>query len=256
MKNTANAIRRQCGAIRLSIVVALVSVFSAQAASNASKAIVVDTRSGCIRTVSPCDIQYSPGWCGVDEPGSYVVIERVEHADMANAVTSTVAVLTADAEGDYNYALSADEARSARFIHRVLNADGNEIGERLVRDVGFGVVSTAPSDSIVADCRANSLSEAVADGNTVNLTYSSGWAVNAASVAIKSIQLSGKGGAPVATNDIFDAEAPTQGSTSICGCGLGWLRLLYQITDSSGDVLLEYVTDEFRLNGGFFIIVR
>ena len=242
--------------IMLSCVVAFVSAVGAQAATGAAEAIAVDTRSGDIRTIAPCEIQYSPNWCGVEESGAHVVIEKVEHAGMFNAVTSTVATLTADCEGGFNFALGAEDARCVRFIHRVLNSGGTEIGDPLVRDVGFGVVSTTPIDSMVADCRTNSLLEAVADGNTVNLTYSTAWATNAAAVSIKSIQLSGKGGVPVTTNDMFDAEAPAEGATPMHGCGRGWARLLCLVTGSTGDVLLEYLTDEFNSSGGFFIIVR
>jgi len=241
--------------IVLACVAAFASAAGAQAATCVAEAIAVDTRAGGVRTIAPCDIQYSPNWCGVEESGAYVVIEKVEHAGMFNAVTSTVTTLTADAEGGYNYALGAEDARCVRFIHRVLNSGGTEIGDALVRDVGFGVVST-PGDSMDADCRTNSFLEAVAAGGPVNLTYSTAWATNAAQVSIKSIPLSGKGGAPVATNDMFSAEAPAEGVTPMRGVGQGWARLLCQVADRSGDVLIEYLTDEFKSGSGFFIIVR
>ena len=56
----------------------------------AEAAISVNTCEGELRAVSPKDIEYSPSWSGVNDAGSYVVIEKVEHAGMFNAATSTV----------------------------------------------------------------------------------------------------------------------------------------------------------------------
>ena len=208
--------------------------------------------SGEMRTLSPGTIGYSPSWCGVESGGSYVVISKVVHAGMFNAATSVVETFSADAEGVYS--LSVGDDSCVRLIHRVYDGNDVEIGEALVRDIAFGTAST-PGTLGFADSRTNSLQEAVAAGRA-DLTYSTAWATNASSVAIKSILLSDQGGEPISTNDMFAAAAPAEGETRLRNLGPGWARLLCQVSDGSGDVLVEYLTDEFKSNGGFFIIVR
>jgi hypothetical protein len=224
------------------------------ASATAQQAISVNTYEGELRTVLPKDIYYSPSWCGEVEQGAYVVIEKVEHAGMFNAVTSTVTTCAADAELSFNY--SADEGEPCvRFIHRVYSSEGQEIGTTLVRDVSFGV-SSSPSVAVFADSRTNSLQEVVAAGRVDNLAYSTAWATNAASVTISAVMLSGKGGTPASTNSFFMAVADAEGRTSMRGVGMGFMRLLYIVEDASGETLLEYQTDEFKKKGGFFLIVR
>ena len=224
------------------------------ASATAELAISVNTCEGELHTVSPKDVEYSPSWCGEMEQGAYVVIEKVEHAGMYNAVTSTVTTCAADAEGAFSYSTGNGEP-CVRFIHRVYSSEGQEIGTPLARDVSFGV-SSSPSAAVFADSRTNSLQEAVTAGMVDNLTYSTTWATNAALVAIKSIHLSDHGGVPISTNGMFSAIAPAEGETNMCTIGRGWARLLCQISGGSGDVLLEYLTDEFKMKGGLFIMVR
>lgn len=220
----------------------------------AKVAISVNTCEGEMRAVSPKDIEYSPFWGGVTNEGAYVVIEKVEHAGMFNAATSTVTTCAADAEGAFSYS-TGDGEPCVRFIHRVYDAGGTEIGTPLVRDVSFGV-SSAPGEAAFVDSRTNSLQEAVAAGKVDNLTYSTAWATNAANVTISAVKLSGKGGTPVSTNSFFSAVADAEGTTSMCSVGTGFWRLLYTAEDASGETLLKYLTEEIVKKGGFILIVR
>ena len=73
------------------------------ASATAEQAISVNTCEGEMRAVSPKDVEYSPSWCGVESNGTHVVIEKVVHAGMHNAATSTVTTCAADAEGAFSY---------------------------------------------------------------------------------------------------------------------------------------------------------
>lgn len=232
-----------------------VAMADAETASATAAKIAVNTCGGEIRAVAPKDIEYSPLWGGVTNEGAYVVIEKVEHAGMFNAVTSTVATCAADAESAYSFSPGAEDSPCVRFVHRVYDGGGTEIGTPLVRDVSFGV-SSAPGEAAFVDSRTNSLQEVVAAGRVDNLAYSTAWATNAASVTISAVMLSGKGGTPVSTNSFFSAVADAEGVTSMRGVGMGVMRLLYTAEDASGEPLLEYLTDEFEKKGGFFLIVR
>lgn len=235
--------------------VAGISLLNAETASSMSdQAISVNTCEGELRAVSPKDVEYSPSWCGEGEQGAYVVLEKVEHAGMNNAVTTTVTTCVADAEGAFSYSTGGGEP-CVRFIHRVYSGGGQEIGTPLVRDVSFGV-SSSPGEAVFADSRTNSLKEAVAAGRVDNLAYSTAWATKAANVTISAVMLSGRGGTPVFTNSFFTVEADAEGVTSMRGVGTGVWRLLCTAEDASGEILLEYQTDEFEKNGGFFLIVR
>lgn len=218
-------------------------------------AISVEIRANECRTISPCAIGYSPVWGDVTNEGAYVVLEKVERAGMYDAMTNTLATFAADASGEYSYTVGNGDEQCVRLIHRVYSSGGVEIGTPLVRDVLFGTRSS-PGAAFVADSRTNSLQLAATSGSPVNLSYSTAWATNAAAVAIKAVMLSGKDGSPVATNVMFSAVADTEGTTQMCGLSLGWWRLLCEVSDGSGDALIEYLTDEFKLQGGFIMSVR
>ena len=211
--------------------------------------IAVDVRANDCRAAGQVDIGYSPKWGGVTNAGAYVVLSKV-----VGGVTNTVATFAADAESSYSYAPSSGDPSFVKFIHRVYSSGGVEIGELLVSDVAFGYRS-AEGSAFAADSRTNSLQEVVSACAPVSLAYSTAWAANAASVSIKAVELSDRGGAPVATNDMFSAAADAEGVTPMRGVGRGWWRLLCEVSDGSGDVLLEYLTDEFRMKGGFMMIV-
>ena len=246
-------LRRELTALFTFAVASMASAaYADSATATAAATFAADTRSGTIRAISPCAVEYSPSWSGVTDEGAYVVIEKVEHAGMFNAVTSTVITCAADAEGGCAYAVSDGDERCVRLVHRVYSSGGEEIGEPLVRDVAFGYQSAAGA-AFAADSRTNSLQETVSARKGVNLAYSTAWAANTASVSIKAVRLSGRGGAPVATNALFSAAADAEGVTAMRGVGRGWWRLLFQSADDSDDVLLEYLTDEFKIPGGFIV---
>ena len=221
----------------------------------ANDTISVDMRGGECHAVSPSAVGYSPKWSGVTNAGAYVVLEKVEHADTLTATTNTIATFAADAESEYAFTVGAGEERCMRLIHRVYSADGEEIGEPLVRDVSFGYRS-ASGAPFYFDSRTNSLQEAVDSGGRMKLAYSTAWATNGAAVSIQAVRISGEGGAPLATNAVFSAGAEVEGAAPMNGMTLGWWRLLFQVADSSDNVLLEYLTDEFRMKGGFILSVR
>ena len=221
----------------------------------AASTIAVDLRAGACRAISPGSVGYSPRWGGVTDSGAYVVIERVVRAGTGPAATNTLATCAADAEGAYPLAVSDGDERCVRLIHRVYSAGGVEAGVPLVRDVEFGYRSAAGT-TVVADSRTNSLQLAAAGRDPVALTYSTAWATNAASVSIAAVPLSDKGGAPVVTNFFFTASADAEGTTSMRASRSGWCRLLCQVKDGDGGTLLEYLTEEFKVPGGFVMMFR
>ncbi len=226
------------------------AAFAESVVATADETIAVDVREGVCSTIGTADVGYSPSWGGVTNAGAYVVLQKV-----VKSVTNDVATFAADAESSYSYTPAHGDGSFVRFIHRVYSSGGVEVGEPLVRDVAFGYRSSEGA-AFVADSRANSLQLAV-DGKTpVILSYSTAWATNAASVAIRAVQLSGQGGTETATNNVFSAAADAEGDTPLRGAGRGWWRLLCQIKDEQGDTLLEYLTDDFKMPGGFILIVR
>jgi hypothetical protein len=130
------------------------------------------------------------------------------------------ATCAADVEGAYSYALVAAGEPCVRLIHRVFSEDGAMIGDPLVRDIAFGI-SSEESPGTVVDCLPDSLRDAAAAYKRVNLSYSSAWAANAASVSISAVALSGKGGMETSVDlwarsgckqNALDASETTRGS--------------------------------------------
>ena len=216
----------------------------------AGSAIAVDVRREACRAVGQADIGYSPAWCGVTNAGAYVVLQKV-----VNAVTNTVATFIADAESSYSYTPTAGDGSFVRFIHQVYFSGDVKIGEPLVRDVAFGFRSV-DGTAFAADSRTNSLQIAAANREPIRLAYSTAWATNAASIAISAVMLTGQGGTATATNTVFSAVADAEGDAPLLGIGRGWWRLLCQVKDDQNDILLEYLTDEFKMPGGFILTVR
>ena len=228
---------------------------SASVSATATEKIYVDSRAGSRRAVAPCKLWYDRAWCGAEASGAYVKIEKVYHAGMFNATTQIVATLSTDAYGSHAYDLGEDDDRCVRFIHRVYSEDGVEIGEPLVSDVAFGYVS-APGASFGVDSRSDSLQKVSDAKLPIKLAYSTDWTTNAASLAIKAVRLSGNGGGPVSTNTVFTTESDAEGTAPLQGISAGWWRLLCQLFDGSGGVLLEYTTDDFRRKGGLALSLR
>lgn len=207
------------------------------------------------QSLSQCDIVYSSSWAAATNiPGAYVVLSKTEM--LGRSVETTDALLTGSEGGEGVYALSVEDCgeRCVRLTHEV-RASGGAVVSTLTSDIAFAYQSEGDT-TFMADSRTNSLQEVVDAGAPVNLTYSTAWATNAAAVSIKAVQLSGFGGVPVATNEMFSAAADAEGVAAMRGPGRGWWQLLCRITDGSGDTLLEYLTDEFGMKGGFTLTVR
>lgn len=233
------------------IAMATVALADVEAAtSTAETTIAVDTRTGECRAVGQAAVGYSPSWGGVTNAGAYVVLQKV-----VNGVTNNVATFAADAEASYSYEPGIGDPCFVRMIHRVYSSGGVEIGDPLVSDIAFGYRSVEGT-SFIADSRTNSLQEAVSSGGLLNLAYSTAWTTNAASVSIKAVRLSCSGGDPTATNDVFAAAADADGVVARRGPGRGWWQYLCRLTDGSDNVLLEYLTGEFKMSGGFVIGFR
>lgn len=238
----------------LSACVLLSAAVVAETATGTSSPIRLDSRMPR-QSLSQCDIVYSSSWAAATNiPGAYVVLSKTEM--LGRSVETTDALLTGSEGGEGVYALSVEDCgeRCVRLTHEV-RASGGAVVSTLTSDIAFAYQSEGDT-TFMADSRTNSLQEVVDAGAPVNLTYSTAWATNAAAVSIKAVQLSGFGGVPVATNEMFSAAADAEGVAAMRGPGRGWWQLLCRITDGSGDTLLEYLTDEFGMKGGFTLIVR
>jgi len=213
--------------------------------AGAKSMIAVDLRADVCRAISPKLIRYSPAWCGVTNEGAYVVLEKVENAGTRHAVTTTVATFDSG-EGEYDFMLGAADDPCVRFIHRVFSSDGVELAEPLVRDVAFGVKSSA-GVPFVADSRTNSLQLAVEAGGTVNLDYSTAWQEGAASLAISAVHTVKKKGwtvATVSTNLLFSVGAEADGVLPLAArrfYGGEW-ELLCEFADADGKQTGETLT--------------
>lgn len=238
----------------LSACVLLSAAVVAETATGTSSPIRLDSRMPR-QSLSQCDIVYSSSWAAATNiPGAYVVLSKTEM--LGRSVETTDALLTGSEGGEGVYALSVEDCgeRCVRLTHEV-RASGGAVVSTLTSDIAFAYQSEGDT-TFMADSRTNSLQEVVDAGAPVNLTYSTAWATNAATVSIKAVQLSGFGGVPVATNEMFSAAADAEGVAAMRGPGRGWWQLLCRITDGSGDTLLEYLTDEFGMKGGFTLTVR
>jgi hypothetical protein len=134
-------------------------------------------------------------------------------------------------------------------------SDGVAIGEPLTAIVSFGVKSDETATTEV-DSREDSLRLVAESDGKIKLSYSSEWAEDSSSIAISAIRLVGKNGAETCTNTIFSAEGEGSGVTEMTGIVPGYWKLLYRALDSGGNVLLEYVTCEFKRKAAFVLTVR
>ena len=227
-----------------------VAMDASAASATAETAIAVDVRADACRAVGQADIGYSPSWSGVTNAGAYVVLSKV-----VGGATNIVATLPADEESSYAYTPGEGDPSCLRFVHQAYSSGGVEMGNPLVCDVSFGFRS-AEGGAFCADSRANSLQLVVKERKPVPLAYSTSWATNAAAVTISAVKLSGQGGADVETNTIFSASADAEGVTNMGALDIGWWRLVFRSRDSEDGTLLEYLTDEFRMPGGFVLSFR
>ena len=226
---------------------------SADVARGTADAIRLDSRSPR-QAVSPCGVCYSPSWASTAAgEGAYVVLYKTELAGRSAERTATLMTGAGGEEGSYAISLGENDERCLRLTHEVRNSGGSVV-DTMACDVAFGFMSQ--SSDCTVDSRTNSLPVAVRDRRQIDMAYSTAWATNAASVSISAVRLSGKGGEGVATNTVFSAVADAEGTTPLRALEGGWWRLLFSAADGSGDGLLEYITDEFRMPTGLFLSFR
>ena len=248
------------GGILAAAALAMASAYADDVSISATAAntISVDSRSGEVRTVAPCAIGYSPTWCDVTNEDAHVVLYKVEHAGMFNAVTNEVMTFSAGAEDDYSYSPAADGAKCVQLIHRVFTSGDEEIGTPLVRDVSFGFAATAGGSAAV-DSRDGLLQRVVDVDGSAGFTYDTSWTNDAASVAISLTQLENDKheAVPAATQTIFTATADASGVLAHSHFATGTWRFLLTLLDSEGEALGDPLSaDYFKKGAGFFLIVR
>ena len=237
--------------------IVLVAAAAHGAATATSQAFAVDSRDGELRALAPGDIGYSPSWCGVTEPGSYVVIEKIEHAGMSNAATSSV-TNAPDTEGSYQFSPAVGGERCFRLVHRAYDANGDEIGTALVRDIAIGFAS-APGDATIADGHGDLLQREAVLGKVVGLTYDSSWATNADTVAISAVQLKDGRGRDLATpvtNALFSTAETAPGTFDKALKSGGW-RFLHTSFDKDGNIICApYFADYFLKTKGTAVMLQ
>ena len=221
-------------------------------ASGTSGEFLVDSCAGVRIARGVTDLAYSPAYSSKEAPsGSYVVLRKVARPDTSHESESVLSTCAADASGDCECALAGEYVR---LVHELHNSGGSVIGESLVADVSFAYTG-ADSGPAAFDSRTNSLQLAVKADRAATLAYATGWATNAASLQISAVRLSGPGGVATGTNQVFSAEADASGDFVLRGLDVGWWRLSCLFNDGSGEAILEYLTDEFKMTGGSLIIL-
>ena len=219
----------------------------------ADDTIAVDMSRDDFRVVlGDATLRCSPDWCtgGTNVDGAVYAIEAVVNPCSGSAVTSAVPAQLLSGECDVPYSGEG----WVRFLLKA-SVNGVAVGETLVSDVSFGMRSGL-SAAIAYDNRAGTLQEIAGSGKPVNLAYDTSWAEGAASLEISALKLSGSGADAMATNTIMSVTADADGTTTMRGVGRGWWRLLCRISGESGEPLLEYLTDEFKMPSGFIVNIR
>ena len=207
----------------------------------------VDMRTGVVAgVVGAANLRYSPDWAATNA--------SVRMEFISGSTTNVIKTGSVGEEGTLVWS-QPDAAVSTYRLLLWTMQNGAAVGAPISAFVSFGFQS-ASAALAVADTRTNSLQQAVYAGGPVNLAYSTAWAADASAINISAVKLSGRGGTAEVTNAMFSAVADAEGRTAMSGVSAGWWRLLCQATDSSGNVLLEYLTDEFRQKGGFVLNVR
>lgn len=209
--------------------------------------ISVDLRTeSVLGVVGAAKLRYSPSWSS--ENGS-VRIETV-----LGSTTNVIMTGGLKEEGEFIWAQPDADIPAYKLLLWTLS-DGVAIGEPLTAIVSFGFKSDETATTEV-DSREDSLRLVAEAGDKVNLAYSTGWAEDSSSVTISAIRLSGRNGDETGTNTIFSAEGEGFGATEMTGIVPGYWKLLYRALDSGGNVLLEYVTCEFKRKAAFVLTVR
>ena len=215
--------------------VALKALAADAVATGMSPPFAVDTRPGEHRCVGDAlVVGYASEW-GSDAAGARVVLERVDHADMFNAVTSRVEIGDAPM-GTVSVAAAAEAPLSVRLLHSV-EVGGVRTGETLVADVAFGLRS-GKGGAFTADSRAESLQECADAGLAAPVVYDTGW--NAAASSLDLELDDGEAAVPLGS-----WTAPASGVKSVATARAGEWTLRCILRDAEG-VALETLTAGFR----------
>lgn len=235
--------------IIVSVIVALAvlySSFGSSASPNVAAPISIDMRTdSVVAAFGTASVRYSPLWTAED---AYVKIEVVN-----GNVTNVVKVGESGEEGVFEWTPPSGTVGVYKFLLWPLR-DSEVLSEPLSAIVSFGI-SSSPGSSTAVDAGISSL-QSVVDAGGLKATYSTEWADDVSEVSISAVRLSGSGGTAEATNMVFSAEADAEGNAAICGLDAGWWRLLFQAVNSSGDIVLEYQTDEFKCRAGLVLCIR
>ena len=209
--------------------------------------VPVDLRiDGVVGVFGTVNLRYSPLWAA---SGASVRIETV-----VGSVTNVIKSGAVGEEGTFAW-IRPDEATPLYKLLLWTMREGNAVGSPQEAMISFGIRSA--SDIVTAaDTLTNSLELVLSSGSLCNLAYSTMWAEDASMLEISTVRLSGRGGAPMATNTIFSVAGDAEGVAPMCGVSMGYWRLLCRIFDSSGEVALEYLTGEFRRKGGTVLCFR
>lgn len=209
--------------------------------------ISVDLRTENVSgVIGAANLRYSPGW---KAENASVRIESV-----LGSTTNVLKIGDINEEGVFTWTQPVADTPAYRLLLWTLS-DGVAIGEPLTAIVSFGFKSDETATTEV-DSREDSLRLVAETGDKVNLAYSTGWAEDSSSVTISAIRLSGRNGDETGTNTIFSAAGEGSGATEMTGIVPGYWKLLYRALDSGGNVLLEYVTCEFKRKAAFVLTVR
>lgn len=197
-------------------------------------------------------IAYSPAYSlGAADADSYVIVRKVVHAGTIQAYTTVVQRCEAGVAGDLTLAFGEGDARAVRLLHTACGANGKQIGQTLVSDVGFSVCTGTGADMAV-DTRPDSLQKVAEAGGSALLAYSTDWATNGtpSSVAITCVCDRYRKGAIVEseTNAVFSADAPAAGDCPhaiVPGLG-GTFTLTCSFLDAAGEPIDEPLTASYR----------
>ena len=241
---------KNAGVRVLSLAVLLVAtvLFADDSSTAVSGVFAVDSRTGVRRSAGSVSVGYAPGWSvSGDAAGANVVLERVDHADMFNAETTTVAVCAADAAGTQVIALPAGRTDSFRLIHRT-ELNGVPVGEPMSADVAIGVASD-PGTAFAADSRAGSLEVLARAHGTANLVYDTRWTNDVArlTLAVTDGQV---------TNKLMSADAVAKGVYPCSLAGTKPSRFLLTFFGADGEVIDVLTSEPFRPYGGLLILLK
>ena len=222
--------------------------FAGETACVTPGVFAVDSRIGARRVAGVCNVGYSPRWAGSGElGGAQVVIDRVDHADMFNAVTTTVTTCAVDAEGAYQLDLPEDGMDAFRILHRTM-VNGESVGLTLAADISAGVQFAAGS-AFAVDSRTNSLQVLAKSHGMARLAYDTGWTNDVARLSLAITD-------GARTNVFACLAAAAKGEYAYQMFGSGWNRFLLTFYDAEDQAIDTLVSEPFKLSGGLAIILK